>query len=50
MIRSTDDEMNAPRNVSISFQNNTNPALDFIVYTLYLNKFTIDVASGRVTQ
>lgn len=50
MIRSSDDEMNAPRNVNISFKNNTQVSLDFLVFTVYLNKFTVDVASGRVSQ
>jgi hypothetical protein len=50
MIRSSDDEMNAPRNVNISFKNNCQVTLDFLVFTVYLNKFTVDVASGRVSQ
>jgi hypothetical protein len=50
MIRSSDDEMNAPRNVNISFKNNCQVSLDFLVFTVYLNKFTVDVASGRVSQ
>lgn len=50
MVRSSDDEMNAPRNVNICFKNNCQVSLDFLVFTVYLNKFTVDVASGRISQ
>ena len=50
LTRGSDAEMNTPRNVNISFKNNTRCALDFLVYTVYLDHFVIDVLNGRVSQ
>lgn len=49
LTRGSDAEMNTPRNVNISFKNNTGCAIDMMVYTVYLDRFIIDVANGRVS-
>jgi hypothetical protein len=38
-----------PRNINISFQNNSNVSIDVIIFTFYSDQLTIDVETGIVT-
>jgi hypothetical protein len=39
-----------PRNINVSFTNNSNVAIDVIFFTFYSNQITIDVEIGIVTK
>jgi hypothetical protein len=39
-----------PRNTDVSFQNNSNIAMDLMVFIFYLNESVIDVETGIVTK
>jgi hypothetical protein len=39
-----------PRNLNISFTNNSNVIIDLLVFTLYLDKIVIDVETGIINQ
>ena len=49
-IRSRESDMNTPRNINISFTNNTVLTCDYLVYCVYLDQVVIDVETGRVTK
>ena len=38
------------RNLVVSFNNNSNVAIDTMVFTIYLDKFTVDVETGIVMR
>jgi hypothetical protein len=38
------------RNLTVSFQNNTNVPISLLVFTVYLDKFVIDVETGIVKK
>ena len=39
-----------PRNISISFTNNSKVPIDIIIFTFYSDQLTIDVETGIVTK
>ena len=39
-----------PRNVNVSFTNNSNVPIDVIILTFYSDQLTIDVETGIVTK
>jgi len=39
-----------PRNINVSFTNNSNAAIDVIIFTFYSDKLVIDVETGIVTK
>ena len=39
-----------PRNINVSFNNNSNVAIDVIIFTFYSDQLTIDVERGIVTK
>ena len=39
-----------PRNINVSFTNNSNVAIDVIIFTFYSDQLTIDVEAGIVTK
>jgi hypothetical protein len=49
-IRSTEDDLNTPRNVTISFNNNSLLSIDVICYVQYEDKFIINVSTGMITK
>jgi len=49
-VRSTEDDLNTPRNVTISFKNNSLVAIDIIVFCVYDTKLTINVSTGIVSK
>ena len=46
--RSADKETH--RNLVVSYNNNSNVAIDTMVFTIYLDKFTVDVETGIVNN
>jgi len=43
-------DMNTPRNVNVSFNNNTNCTLDVMIFTEYFSECVVNVQNGRVTK
>jgi len=39
-----------PRNINVSFSNNSNVPLDVIIFTFYSDQLIIDVETGIVTK
>ena len=39
-----------PRNINVSFSNNSNVAIDLIIFTFYSDQLTINVETGIVTK
>ena len=39
-----------PRNINVSFSNNSNVPIDIIIFTFYSDQLTIDVETGIVTK
>jgi hypothetical protein len=39
-----------PRNIKVSFNNNSNVAIDVIIFTFYSDQLLIDVETGIVTK
>ena len=39
-----------PRNINVSFNNNSNVPIDVIIFTFYSDQLTIDVETGIVTR
>jgi hypothetical protein len=39
-----------PRNVNVSFTNNSNVPIDVMIFTFYSDQLTIDVETGIVTK
>ena len=50
LIRSKFSDMDTPRNINISFNNNTNVTIDLMVFCVYLDSLIIDVDTGRITR
>jgi hypothetical protein len=48
--RCNSDDRNTPRNVNISFNNNSNVAMDLLVFVLYLDELVIDVNTGIIKK
>ena len=48
--RSAIADKSVPRNINISFNNNSNVAIDVMVFIFYSDSFIIDVESGIVTK
>jgi len=49
-VRSTEDDMNTPRNVVISFKNNSAVNIDVVCFIVYEDKLVINVATGLITK
>jgi hypothetical protein len=47
-VRSTEDDAQTPRNVTVSFINNSNAPMDIIVYTIYEQEIVVNCATGAV--
>ena len=43
-------DLMTPRNVNVSFQNNSNVTIDVMVFTEYFSELTVDVETGIVTK
>lgn len=50
LIRSKQSDMDTPRNINISFNNNSDVAADYMVFCVYLDSLIIDVDTGRITR
>jgi hypothetical protein len=50
LARGRDADKASMRNLSISFQNNSNASITLMVFTIYLDKITIDVETGIVKR
>jgi hypothetical protein len=50
LSRGRDADKASMRNLSISFQNNSNASITLMVFTIYLDKITIDVETGVVKR
>jgi hypothetical protein len=50
LARGTEAEKATTRNLNISFQNNNNVAIDIMVFTVYLDKFILNVETGQVKK
>ena len=48
--RGTEAEKATTRNLNISFNNNNNVAIDIMVFTVYLDKFILNVETGQVKK
>jgi hypothetical protein len=49
-VRSTEDDLNTPRNVVISFNNNSSVVIDVLCFVVYEDKLVINVATGMITK
>ena len=43
-------DLMTPRNVNVSFQNNSNVTIDVMVFTEFFSDLTVDVETGIVTK
>jgi hypothetical protein len=50
LSRSRDADKASERNVNVSFKNNNNIAIDVLFFTVYLDRFVIDVETGIVQK
>ena len=50
LSRSPPEDKAAVRNLNISFTNNSNVAIDLVVFTVYLDKLVIDVETGLIRK
>jgi hypothetical protein len=48
--RSRDADKASTRNLNISFTNNTQVAVDLLVFTCYLDKLVVDVETGLIRK
>jgi hypothetical protein len=48
--RCNSDDRNTPRNINLSFNNNSNVATDLLVFVLYLDELIIDVSTGLIKK
>ena len=46
--RGTEADKATSRNLNISFSNNSNLTIDVLVFTVYLDRFVLNVESGSV--
>ena len=49
-VRSTEDDLNTPRNIVISFKNNSLVPIDLVCFIVYEDKLVINVATGMITK
>jgi len=49
-VRSTEDDLNTPRNVVISFKNNSSLTIDVVCFIVYEDKCVINVSTGMITK
>jgi len=49
-IRSSNDDDLTARNVTISFLNNSNVAIDILVYVIYEDEYVLNCATGQIIQ
>ena len=49
LSRGRDADKATHRNLTVSFNNNSNVPIDTMIFTIYLNKITVDVETGIVT-
>lgn len=50
LARGKESDKASMRNLTVSFTNNSNVNLTLLCYTVYLDKFTVDVLTGQVTK
>lgn len=50
LTRSAPADRVTPRSIYLSFTNNSDVAMDLLVFTIYLDEFTIDVSRGSITK
>jgi hypothetical protein len=50
LSRGRDADKASMRNLSISFNNNSNASITLMVFTVYLDKITVDVETGIVKK
>jgi hypothetical protein len=50
LARDRDADKASMRNLSISFNNNTNASITLMVYTVYLDSLTLDVETGIIRR
>jgi hypothetical protein len=50
LARGKDSDKASMRNLTVSFTNNSNVNLTLLCFTVYLDKFTVDVLTGQVTK
>ena len=50
LSRGTPADKLTPRNLNISFSNQSLVPIDVQIFTIYLDELTIDVASGTITK
>ena len=48
--RSQDADKATTRNLNISFMNNSQVIIDILVYTIYLDRFVLNVLTGQVKK
>jgi len=48
--RSAITDKNVPRNINVSFTNNTQVPIDVLVFIFYSDEFVIDVESGIIRK
>ena len=48
--RSTDADKATPRSLNVSFVNNSQVPIDVMIFTIYLDKFVVDVSSGIIKK
>ncbi len=49
-VRSTEDDLNTPRNVVISFTNNSNYTIDVLVFCEFQDRLVINCGTGMITK
>lgn len=49
-VRSTEDDLNTPRNIVISFRNNSLVTIDILVFVVYEDKMVLNVSTGIITK
>jgi hypothetical protein len=50
LTRSAPADRVVPRSIYLSFTNNSDVAMDLLVFTIYLDEFTLDVSKGSITK
>ena len=49
-LRCNSDDRNTPRNINLSFNNNSNVAMDVLVFVLYLDELSINTSTGIIVK
>ena len=50
LSRGREADKSTYRNLTVSFNNNSNVAIDTMIFTIYLDRFTVDVETGIVVR